>query len=227
MEIYILLYYIIYLGYTFNYSLRLNIFDINILYIASLVYNLLALTVLFIYMLRDLSSLYSSLWKYIRFVEKEMAKGRDATSLGNELKKLKFGSALKGTFNKSKEMLGKELGFTFVKIMAFLIVGLYFILLSYSIVQISGNETIIDKLEVSVSVFILLEIDDWACELFILNNGILDEDDFDVTITNDDGVTESNIIKAQQTRLLCTELVLIIAVLGIWGVSVAFEVLKI
>lgn len=48
----------------------------------SLFENLLALSVLFIYMLRDLSSLYLSLFRYVRYIENQALKGIDITKLG-------------------------------------------------------------------------------------------------------------------------------------------------
>merc|ERR1712218_44022 len=53
----------------------------------------------------------------------------------------------------------------------------------YSLVEIAATDTgITDKLEVAIQIFFVLEIDDWACELFILRTGVLEDEQFDVDV---------------------------------------------
>lgn len=64
-----------------------------------------------------------------------------------------------------------------------LIIGvfvLYFMLTVYSLVQIANTDGLADKLEASLAIFFLLEVDDWAYELFFGQNGLLDDEQFDV-----------------------------------------------
>ena len=69
---------------------------------------------------------------------------------------------------------------------------LYFGFAMYSIVAIGGGEDLLDKIEVAISVFFVLEIDDCACELFILGPGVLDDGDFDVSITIEESQKDAN-----------------------------------
>ena len=50
----------------------------------------------------------------------------------------------------------------------------------YSLLAIGNyNGDLVDKMSVAIQVFFVLEVDDWACALFILNPGVLDDKDFD------------------------------------------------
>merc|ERR1719295_1234715 len=78
----------------------------------------------------------------------------------------------------------KLLSFTPLKVFLVSTFVLYAGFALYSLVEIANTESgITDKLEVAINIFFVLEIDDWACELFVLGPGVLDDDDFDIDIT--------------------------------------------
>merc|ERR1719295_112867 len=78
----------------------------------------------------------------------------------------------------------KLLSFTPLKVFLVSTFVLYAGFALYSLVEIANTDSgITDKLEVAINIFFVLEIDDWACELFVLGPGVLDDDDFDIDIT--------------------------------------------
>ena len=44
-------------------------------------------------------------------------------------------------------------------------------------------EDLSEKLDVALKIFFILEVDNWACGLFIIQNGVLEESMFDQTMT--------------------------------------------
>lgn len=121
--------------------------------------NLVAICALFMYLWKHVMANYNSVWFYVSLEEKKYlsqpmskAKAKKLLSIG------RFRLFLIGSF------------------------VLYAGFAMYSLVEIAVTEGITDKLEVAINVFFVLEIADWACELFVLGTGLLDDDEFDIVV---------------------------------------------
>ena len=97
--------------------------------------------------------------------------------------------------------------------MVFLYVGLT----TYSLLSIPLAESLVDKLEVSLGIFFVLEVDDWAYELFIAQANILDDEEFDVeVIVKKD---RKGFVRRQQKHLATTLIVVISSVMAFWAIA--------
>jgi len=160
-------------------------------------YNLVSIAALFMYLWKDVMAYYNSVWFYVKMQEKEhLDLTPQALTAASPGKLLSFGQ------------FRVFLVATFVLYAGFAL---------YSLVEIAAEESIADKLEVAINIFFVLEIDDWACELFVLGPGVLDDDDFDVDVTlkeNDETHT-----KNVEKRLKWITFLLLSSIAGCYGTS--------
>merc|ERR1712176_1048198 len=92
----------------------------------------------------------------------------------------------------------------------------------YSLIAIGNTvSTLVDKMNIAIQIFFVLEIDDWSCLLFILLPGVLCDDDFDVKVVLHE--THEDAEKRVQTRLWVTTLLLVISVVFVFILSEFFE----
>ena len=75
----------------------------------------------------------------------------------------------------------------------------------------------------SLAVFFLLEIDDWACELFILQNGVLDESMFDWPMPLEDEHQAEDKFKRDSKYMWKSLIALFGCLLGIMGYSIVSD----
>jgi hypothetical protein len=177
---------------------------------SSAVYNLSALAVLFIYMIRDVNGLIKGLWRYLNYIEKKA--GADYNPLhrlhfadlstqvmqlthtgSNSLSAAGTGTGAvndNGNGNghgHSHTTVGGASAMTNLQFMEFRVwfIAVLFLYLGfavYSIMQIGTVEGITDKLDVAIGIFFVLEVDDWVYELFIAQNNVMTDEAFDVDI---------------------------------------------
>ena len=94
------------------------------------------------------------------------------------------------------------------------VVFLYVGLTCYSLLSIPSAESLVEKLEVSLSIFFVLEVDDWAYELFIAQANLLDDEEFDVeVIVKKD---REGFVRRQQKHLATTLIVVLLSIWGFW-----------
>ena len=97
------------------------------------------------------------------------------------------------------------------------VVFLYVGLTGYSLLSIPLAESLVDKLEVSLSIFFVLEVDDWAYELFIAQTNILEDEEFDVEIFVKKD--RRGFVRRQQRQLAKTLILVISSVIAFWAVA--------
>eukprot|EP01084_Bolivina_argentea_P039039 72158_1 len=85
---------------------------------------------------------------------------------------------------------------------------MHFGLMSYALIQINTHKHLADKLEVAISIFFILEVDDWAYELFIAQNMILSDQDFAIELNLK--TKNHNIQFSKNKKALWCSLILII-----------------
>ena len=186
--------------------------------------NLVAICALFLYLWRDVMTHYNSVWSYINMVEKKNRTGFFLSGrriLGDAMKTMKD---LDGARKLSSPPGSPSWGETAAKLISigqfrvFLICTfvLYGGFALYSLVTIAVTEGMTDKLEVAINIFFVLEIDDWACELFVLSTGLIDEDDFHVDIVLAD---EKGHTKSVGRRLKWITFLLITSILSCYAVT--------
>ena len=96
----------------------------------------------------------------------------------------------------------------------------------YSLVEIAATDTgITDKLEVAINIFFVLEIDDWACELFVIGPGVLDDEEFDIDLVLA-GEDEESHAKSVEKQLKCRSGLLVLSILACYGMSYYHVVLE-
>eukprot|EP01084_Bolivina_argentea_P301363 519900_1 len=200
-------------------------------------FNLIAIATLFIYLWRDVIMFYNSVWFWIGRVEKEknfstfsklkniknISKGikqiKNIKNIGNvsldNIKALSIQNIRKHSYAR-KIYEGSEFWqFRLALISVFILYGGYAL---YSLIAIGNTNTgLIEKMDVAIQIFFVLEIDDWACALFILGPGVLDDDEFDVSIVLNE--TNEDSTKRIQRRLLATTLLLMFSIIGVYILS--------
>jgi len=154
-----------------------------------LIHNVVSVSILFIYIWRDINGYVRNVWAWLGKVEEEKEVyynplhvsriGNFARNIGKgNFQQLNPADHESGMVDRTVER-GKHIQF---RIWILAVFVLYALLTIYSIAQISYTETLRDKLEVALAIFFVLEIDNWACDLFILQNGVLDDTAFDRTM---------------------------------------------
>jgi len=195
-------------------------------------YNTVAFAILFLYMWKDLASFYYSVWRYIQYLQKQKGGFTDqlkhavaaSAEVAVNTTKNAVGSgadADEHATEEAKETVGTAVKFIEFRLWLLSVIFLYLSLTAYSLISIPLQEGLIDKLEVSLSIFFILEVDDWAYELFIAQPNILDDDEFDVTvITKKERV---GLIKERQRKLLVTLVLVVSSVFVFWLISWGFS----
>lgn len=169
-----------------------------------LIFNLCALSILFIYIFYKIVGLIKTTWYFLNKLKREFDKKQEEierqkisheefslSSPADELRKqlTKSMEELKSIQLKDIDEIGMDQDDrTWIIIYAFrlqiiLVLVLYFGLMMYAIVRINSNKHIVDKLEVAISIFFILEVDDWAYILFLGQNMILNDSDFNIEMT--------------------------------------------
>eukprot|EP01084_Bolivina_argentea_P140906 247647_1 len=147
-------------------------------------YNTITLAILFIYMFRDVHGYTANVWKFIGRVEEEQKVEYNPLhrsrlkNIGTILKRWDYHELDPRQINVEKQK--RRAMFIEFRLLILAVLVLYGILTFYSLVQIAYTDELADKLEVSLSIFFLLELDDWSYDLFISQNGILEDNQFDV-----------------------------------------------
>lgn len=199
--------------------------------------NLVAITVLFIYMLKDVIAMYHGLWRYLNFIEKKAgAYYNPINRLGKRINWKRFRNRNEnraGDENTREEeediemievagheygddvqhmsdshinsgndnfSIGRNLKFIEFRVWFFIVLAMYVGFAFYSLVQIGTANTIVAKLGVALGIFFVLELDDWTYVLFIAQNGILDDAEFDVQIWKS-GISLDDKISNDQKKL--------------------------
>ena len=91
----------------------------------------------------------------------------------------------------------------------------------YSISAMSQSQSFSEKLEVILSIFFVLEIDDWSFDLFILSNNILDDDEFNVEIQQKHFYSnETDEYKSKKRNLIYSESFVIVSVIIAFVVTI-------
>jgi len=191
-------------------------------------YNLVAISSLFMYLWRDVMAYYNSVWYYVGIKEKEHLEAHHVGNMGNLA-----GGAMKNIAHLDAKKMAKSLTgetaqnlLSFGKFRVFLVASfvLYAGFALYSLVEIAATDGITDKLEVAINIFFVLEIDDWACDLFILGPGILDDADFDVDVVLPQ--TEEEHAKSTEKQLKWITGLLMGSILACYGFSYYHVALK-
>lgn len=190
------------------------------------VYNLVAICALFMYLWNDVMAYYNSVWYYVSLKEKQLKTGFNLSGrriVGDAVHNIanmdasKIAGALTGDTMTNLVSFGLFRGFLIATFVLYAGFGLY------SLVEIAATEGITDKLEVAVNIFFVLEIDDWACSLFVLGPGVLDDDDFDVDVVLED---EDDHTKGIERRLKWITSLLVISILASYATSYYHVVLE-
>eukprot|EP01083_Nonionella_stella_P008480 24482_1 len=193
-------------------------------------WNTIAFAVLFLYMWKDLAQFYFSVWYYIAWLQSKrggiLSNLKDAAVAVKDVT-VESTKERKGTFAEvKKEEKAKELkeeaveetktAIQFIEFKLWLIsvVFLYIGLTCYSLLSIPFEESLVDKLEISLSIFFVLEVDDWAYELFIAQANILEDEEFDVVIKVKKD--RKGVVKQQEGHLLKTILLVMVSTFGFW-----------
>mmetsp|Transcript_22511 Transcript_22511/g.36012 ORF Transcript_22511/g.36012 Transcript_22511/m.36012 type:complete len:433 (+) Transcript_22511:28-1326(+) len=196
-------------------------------------FNTTAFSVLFLYMWKDLASFYYSVWYYIKYLQEKsggITKNlTHAASAGAEITKQATKTHVADVSHVSVAEVATEAveevktAIKFIEFRLWLIsvIVLYVGLTCYSLLSIPLAETLVDKLEVSLSIFFILEVDDWAYELFIAQANILDDAEFDVQIIVKKD--RKGVVKRQQKQLAVTLILLGSSVFACWLVSFAIN----
>lgn len=148
-------------------------------------YNIISISVLFIYMFRDLGG-YVLVWQCAGKIERQQnieynpfhrSRLQDIGAIV-DVRRWDYHNLdpTKVEWRKHRQ----NLIFIHIRILIIGVFTLYFMLTVYSLVQIAVTDGLADKLEASLAIFFLLEVDDWAYELFFGQNGLLDDAQFDV-----------------------------------------------
>ena len=201
-------------------------------------YNTCAFAILFLYMWKDLASFYFSVYRYITYLQKR--KGgitknlTKAVAAAGDMVVAAADNITEDTPNdkihrvhvpeeskdvsEAAKVVAEDVG-TVVKFIEFRlgllsVVFLYLGLTCYSLLNIPLQPSLVEKLEVSLSIFFVLEVDDWAYELFIAQANILDDDEFDVNIIVKKD--RKGVVKKQQKHLAITLIVVIVSTMFFW-----------
>ena len=148
-------------------------------------FNLVTLAILFIYMLRDVHGYTANVWNFIARVEKNMNVKYNplhVSRLGNmfNIKRWDYHNLDPKNFDVHKQE--QRIMFITFRLLIIAVFVLYGMVSLYSVLQIAFTSTgLEDKLDVSLKVFFLLEVDDWSYDLFFSQNGILEDHQFDIT----------------------------------------------
>ena len=86
----------------------------------------------------------------------------------------------------------------------------------YAGFALSSTRGIADELAVAINIFFVLEIDDWASELFVIGPGVLDDQQFDVTVPVS---KENGHCKMREKRLQRVTLLLVVSVVACYAMS--------
>eukprot|EP01083_Nonionella_stella_P101328 287120_1 len=181
-------------------------------------FNLVAIGALFMYLWKDVIAFYNSVWFWVGRVERDR-NFRTFSKLKNFTSLRKIQSGL-SRMKKKKDMarVFEEAAFWKYRCLLISVFVLYGGFGLYSLVSIgNNNQGLVDKMNVAIQVFFVLEIDDWACSLFILNPGVLDDNEFDVSIMLNETAQEA--AKRIERRLLFTTIILVTSILSVYVLS--------
>jgi len=150
-----------------------------------IMYNVVCLAVLFIFLLHDSNSYYRVVWTWLGRIEEQQQIEYNPLRI-SRLKKL--GDAIRkrikklsdGEFDARREAIRWQ--FIHFRIFILLVFALYLALAVYSTFKVMLTVGLDEKLDVALKMFFILSVDDWACGLFIIQNGVLEESDFDRTM---------------------------------------------
>ena len=199
----------------------------------ALMFNLCALSILFIYIFYKVVGLIKSTWTYLTKLkhqfdrEKEKRDNRNNNNNDNdddiieqfsksmeELKSIQLKSVDEiGTISIDEDDKRWLVIYAFRLQIVFVLI-LYFGLMMYAIVRINSRHDIADKLEVAISIFFILEVDDWAYSLFLGQNMILNDSDFDIEMIAQ-REKHSKQLKRNVTHLWISLFIVIISVTAI------------
>ena len=188
-------------------------------------YNTVAFTVLFLYMWKDVAAFYFSVWRYIEWLQKRkggiMKNLKEAVVDATEVAKAVVAAGNDET--EDTQLVAEDVAdemkvaFQFIEFRIWLlsVVFLYLGLTLYSLLSIPLEEGLLGKMEVSLSVFFVLEVDDWAYQLFFAQANILDDEEFDVKIILE---KDRNAFQKQKQKQLATTVVLVVSsILACWA----------
>ena len=177
-------------------------------------YNLVAISSLMAYLWKDVMAHYHSTWFYVDAIEKRRYSGFHLSA-----RRITATAVQNGSLSEIKRIDKSEL-VTFGQFRVCLVATfvLYAGFALYSLVAIAASSTrgIADELAVAINIFFVLEIDDWAFELFVIGPGVLDDQQFDVTVPVS---KENGLCKMMQKRLQRATLLLIVSVAACYAMS--------
>ena len=182
-------------------------------------FNLIAIAALFMYLWKDVIAFYNSVWFWIGRKEEEsgvdtniLSKVKDTVTNPKEQMK-KMADTVIHPRDQAKKVY-ESMSFLQFRLGLIAVFVLYAGYALYSLLAIGNyNGDLVDKMSVAIQVFFVLEVDDWACALFILNPGVLDDKDFDQEVMVE--VDEKRIPR----RLLSTTVILIVSILFVYALS--------
>jgi len=197
--------------------------------------NTCAFSVLFVYLWKDLALLYYSVWFYINWFEQKelqgekafdgvMRTGRDLLSAAADSFHAQDSSMKKEHQRKvsdAKMELQPAVEFLVFKVWLLAVFVLYVGITVYALITIPLSDKLIEKLEDTLGIFIVLEVDDWAYELFIAKNNILDDEDFDVNVVVQK--SQEDLVKKREMLLTRTLVFVVISIFSAWAIAYGLQ----
>eukprot|EP01084_Bolivina_argentea_P272236 463467_1 len=201
-----------------------------------ILFNLCALSILFIYIFDKTVSLFKSTWTYLNKLQldEENKNNKEKRSYSDlitpmELPKLeKIATTAIDASIDLANMSMKDVGksgktcaiFWAFKLQIICVFIMHFALMLYAMISINRTIELAEKLEVAVSIFFVLEVDDWAYELFIAQNMMLRDSDFDIEMIVQIHETKQTRLKQKRRGLWCSLTLIVFCVASVIGASV-------
>eukprot|EP01083_Nonionella_stella_P090899 254052_1 len=200
-----------------------------------LIYNIAALSALFIYMFNDIRALTQSTWYYLGRIEKEANVLWDADAITDRMQNFdRIKSNLTALATSAPSLIPRTLmearnniNYLHFRVLIGATVAMYIVLTFYGLMQMNQQKALVNKLDVALSIFIILEVDDWAYKLFIVQNRILEDSEFDITLVARHDSREQqdweNSITKKETGLWYSILIVLFLVAAIVVASGAYN----
>ena len=181
-------------------------------------YNLVAISSLFMYLWKDVMAYYHSVWFYLNIEEKQHHSGFHLSA--RRLTKEAMEKGITKTFKKDKATELIAFGQFRVFLIAMFVLYIGFALYSLVAIAASSHEGLADELSVAINIFFVLEIDDWACELFVIGPGVLRDYQFDIDVVVPmDNEEEQGATKSVERKLKITTTFLMVSVASCYAMS--------
>merc|ERR1712228_206518 len=161
-------------------------------------------------------------WYFLNKLEKDQQCKQMHTTLDNLLIPSTEIIQNDGHKKQSKDLDAQWMVFWAFRLQIICILIMYIALMIYALVRINSKFHIIDKLEVAISIFFILELDDWAYSLFIGQNLILSDSDFDIELHLSMVDHEKQIAKNRKA-LWCSLCLVVFSVTFIIAISAIFD----